>query len=415
MSRSAGAFLLAVSALLLAVCVFRSTAATTEGESRPPGHPVAEAANDFAFRLYKQCREREGNLVVSPFSVYEAMGMVWCGADGQTAEELTRLLSLPAERSAALASMTELRQPLQPAAQQEGFSFLVANALWGQQDVAFHPEFVEVVGRVFGGALERVDFVGAPEDARRRINGWAEENTQGRIRNLVPPGSFNPYTRLVATNAVYFKGLWAVPFRRSATIRQPFRVSTDKIVSVPMMQRSALFYYGETETCQVLELLYGGSRFSMMLVLPKAVGGLAELEEKLEGEVLDAWVSSLQVAGVVEVSLPRFTFGSSLKLGDAIYSVGASTAFDPVRADFSRMSTVKPLFLSDVLHKAFVVVDEKGTEATAATAVVAVSGRWAGTPHRFRADHPFVFFIRHVETGTVLFVGRVTNPLDTGS
>ncbi len=414
MPRALWPFVLVIGVLSLAVCVFGSAAATTEGESKPPVNPAAEAVNNFSFRLYSRCREREGNLVVSPFSVYEAMGMVWCGADGQTAEELAQLLSLPAERSGALESMRTLGEAMKAAAQRKGFSFVVANALWGQQDTPFHAEFVGLVERIFGGALERVDFAGAPEDARRLINAWSEEKTQGRIRDLVPPGSFHKYTTLVATNAVHFRGLWDMPFKLSRTMPQPFRVSTDETVSVPMMQQSAWLPYCETDACQVLEMPYAGEQFSMLLVLPKALGGLAEVEEKLDRESFHAWVSSFQTGGIVDLAVPKFTFGCSLRLGDALHSMGASTAFDLVKADFGRMSTVKPLFLSDVIHKAFVDVDEEGTEAAAASAVGVVSF----TPrirYGFRADHPFLFVIRHVQTGAVLFIGRVTNPLDPGS
>ncbi|MBA7647079.1 hypothetical protein ES703_54849 [subsurface metagenome] len=292
-----------------------------------------------------------------------------------------------------------------------GYELNVANALWGQQGYGFLAEFLELIKSSYDGELNEVDFVKAREAARQTINAWVEKQTRDKIKNLIQKGVLNSMTRLVLTNAIYFKGNWARQFEEDKTKEAPFTLISGEKVNVPMMNQTAEFNYMETEDFQGLELPYVDDELSMIILLPRKVDELSSLEEMLSLEKFSGWLSKLGKRKVI-VSIPKFRMTSQFGLADVLRSMGMTDAFSG-KANFSGMNGKRDLFISAVVHKAYVDVYEEGTEAAAATAVVV--GMTAVRPEKipvFRADHPFLFLIRDNKSGSILFIGRTMNPAE---
>jgi serpin B len=380
-------------------------------EARPAAATVAQDVNLFAVDLYARLRSSEkGNLFFSPQSISTALAMTYVGARGETAEEMARTMhfSLPQDRLPA--GYAELTHALRGGGTQS-YRLSIANRLWGQRGMSFLDTFVAVTRREFGAELGLVDFATNAEGARGEINGWVATETEQKIRDLIPAGVLGPDTRLVLANAIYFRGDWARQFEKSATHEQPFHVSGGTTVAVPLMfAKMTVGFGGQPEVgLKVVELPYKGDDLSMLVLLPDAPDGLAEMEAKLTAESLREWTTGLARRDVL-VYLPRFSMESGFGLGSTLAAMGMPLAFSD-RADFSGMNGTRDLSISAVLHKARVDVDEQGTEAAAATGVaMGVRAVRPEEPPTFRADHPFVFFIRHNPTGAILFLGRLTNP-----
>jgi serpin B len=371
---------------------------------------VIAGQNAFALDLYKQLRGEEGNLFFSPYSISTALAMTYAGARGDTAQEMAQTLHFPADSELLHASHAALLNQLQGDGQKRGFQLNVANALWGQKGEPFLSPFLTLVRDRYRAGLSELDFKANPEEARKTINTWVEKKTQDKIQNLLPQGSVTPLTRLVLTNAIYFKGDWANQFLKPATHEQPFTTGAGAAVKVPMMNQTNQFGYLDADTFQMLEMPYVGKELSMVMLLPKKTDGLAELEKTLTADKLTGWVGKLRPTRV-QVGFPKFKMTKGISLADTLAKMGMPLAFSD-KADFSGMNGSRDLFITGVFHKAFVDVNEEGTEAAAATGVV-VGVRSAPRPPkvvRFVADHPFVFLIRDVRSGSVLFMGRVTDP-----
>ncbi len=370
---------------------------------------VAKANNGFGLDLYGKLSKKEGNLFFSPHGISTALAMTWAGARGETAEQMRPMLRLPERGEAVDTAYSHLLDELNEATNAEGCRLEVANALWGQEGYDFLQSYLRVVETNYDAGLEQVDFRNATEEARNRINRWVEKKTNGKIEDLIPRGALNALTRLVLTNAIYFKGLWDMPFKPEQTEDRDFWVSADETKSVPTMHNKKRFGYAETESCQLLELPYEGDELSMIVALPRERDGLDHLEKGLTQEKLHEWFDGLR-RREVDVYLPRFKFTSEFGLRSMLESLGMKDAFLPDEADFSGMNGKRDLFVTAVLHKAYVDVNEEGTEAAAATGVIVGTTSVPLQPAVFRADHPFLFFIRHRPTGTVLFMGRVADP-----
>ena len=275
----------------------------------------------------------------------------------------------------------------------------------GPEGYAFKPDFTQLLLKTYGAGLNDVDFA-QTEQARKAINDWVSQQTKDKIKDLIPEGVLSDATRLVLTNAIYFKSNWAEKFEKDVTRDGPFKVSADKSVDVPMMHLTHRFRYMENDELQMLEMPYSRNELSMVILLPKKADGLADIEKNLTAANIGKEAVSVQV------TLPKFKITSAFGVGETLKAMGMTDAFDSKKADFSGMTEKEKLFISAVIHKAFVAVDEEGTEAAAATAVVMD----AGAPPRqeeskvFKADHPFAFMIRHNATGAILFTGRVANP-----
>jgi serpin B len=372
---------------------------------------LVEGNSRFALDLYQKLRDRPGNLFFSPSSISTALAMTYAGARGETAEQMARVLHFTVPQDRLPEAFAELLGELRPRAAKPGFQLDVASRLWGQQGYHFMADFLAITRNFYHAELAEVDFASQPEAARARINLWVEQETHEKIKDLVAHGAITPLTRLVLTNAIYFKGDWSHPFPKAATRDEPFHVSGEQTVQVPLMHRTDDLRFAAIDALQVLELNYGKGELSALFLLPEAIDGLPALEARLNHENLSRWTSAL-ARRKVDVFLPRFKLSSEFSLSSALGAMGMSHAFDEIQADFTGISTQEKLYISAVLHKAFVDLNEEGTEAAAATAVV-VGVRAMLRPNLpviFRADHPFLFLIVDNRTRSILFLGRVASP-----
>jgi serpin B len=370
---------------------------------------LVKGNNEFALTLYRNLSEPEGNIFFSPFSVSSALAMTYLGARGETAKQMTSVLHLPADQAAATGAFAALNKSLSGDGGKRNYQLDVANALWGAKGVGFLDTFLKAAQDAYGAGLKELDFDNDAEGSRRIINGWVEQATHEKIKDLLAPGSIHRNTGLVLTNAIYFKGAWFVPFNERLTRQGDFTLAKGQRVPAPLMENTNYFPYWEETGLQVLELPYAGNELSMLILLPRQVDGLPAIEKSLTEERLAAIQSKL-VSARMNVIVPRFTITSSFELIRPLRRLGMELPFT-TSADFSGMDGKKDLFISVVAHKAYVDVNEKGTEAAAATGVGMTITSAPPPPKEFRADHPFLFLIRHRNSGSILFVGRVQNPV----
>jgi serpin B len=388
-----------------------------------PLSPLARAQNAFAMDLYGRLGQTPGNLFFSPYSIATALDMVYVGAKGATADEMARTLHLNLldgtdKRQALLnAGKAQLQDVNKPS----GFTLQNANALWGDKGFTFNPGFIVDIQTSFGADLKPVNFK-HPEQAAGQINQWVAEQTQNRIQNLVSADALQGDPAMVLTNAVYFESRWVRPFDAAATKPALFHVSAAHDVSAQMMNTQNFFTLTQTEGVKILSMAYGDYGTSMAIILPDAPQGLADVEARLSAAKLDDWLEGEDsLPGVpVILSLPKFRIGSAFALKPALQSLGMNAAFTPGQADFTGIAhdLTRPLYVGAVVHKAYIDVDEQGTEAAAATAVImSASGGIEPPPPppvRFNADHPFIYLIYSSQTGEILFMGRVDDPTQQG-
>jgi len=287
----------------------------------------------------------------------------------------------------------------------------VADALWAQRGQSFLPEYLKVVQSSYGAGFQPIDFRAGPDAARATINHWIEKQTNNKIQDLLAPGAVTPTTRLVITNAIYFKGDWLDAFDKKATEDADFHLSASQTVKAPLMHETGGFAYFDGGAFQALELAYKGGALAMVVLLPKDVDGLPALEQSLTAAALSEWTGKLAPVDKVVVTLPRFAMTRAFELNDALAAMGMAQAFTGA-ADFSGMTGRRDFTISAAIHKAFIDVNETGTEAAAATSIVmrATAMRYEPPPVVFRADHPFLFLIRDTRSGAILFLGRVADP-----
>lgn len=417
---------------------------SADSRAQPPENAAVTATNAFALDLYRalaqDSRNDGDNLWFSPYSITSALAMAAEGARGNTRAQMASTLHFGDASQLArihegiaaldLQSTSDARESVSVAPAARGrpapmgrpgpHELVVANALWGDQRYPFDPGYVDTLAQYYGVAgVFPVDFLRNAEAARLQINAWVEEQTRGKIADLLLPGSVSGITRLVLTNAVYFKGSWMYPFNARQTVPQPFHLDTSKSVSVPTMQMTASVGYVENDDVQMLWMPFvgqAGAEVSMLVVLPKQVDGLARVEQSLTVEALNEWGRDVYNRRV-RVFLPKFKMTSRLSLERLLPSMGMRDAFDSSTADFSGISPAAlqdRLFISQVVHRAFLDVDEVGAEAAAATGV-GMAGAGRGGQQEivdFRADHPFLVLIRHNRTGAILFLGRLMDPGD---
>jgi len=375
---------------------------------------VAAANRDFAMDLYRVLSKKEGNLFFSPYSISVALSMVREGAVGETAEEMDRVLHLPDEGVAAghraLRALLQDPPPLHGRnPRPSGFELQTANAVWVQEGLPLVSAFEEKLTDPWGAPPCGIDFK-QTKMARRTINEWAEKHTHNRIQNLVPEGLPVPDTLLVLANAIYMKAAWRTFFVSNLTADGVFHTEAGEEAVVPMMRLTTILGYAETDDYQAVRLPYRGPGIAMTVILPRKRDGLAEVAAGLADGKLTELAASLRHRRVA-VTLPRFRITSTFELSETLETLGMEAPFDASRADFTGMTKAEPLVIGVVLHKAFVAVDEKGTEAAAATAVMMDrGGRPQGEPAPFIADRPFLFLISEMESGLILFLGRVGDP-----
>jgi len=369
---------------------------------------VVPGMNTFTVDAYKQLAPGGANLILSPFNIATVLSMALAGARGRTASEIESVLHARSD-SKHDAALAALLADLAKAGNSGDNQLLTANGLWVQQGFAIEAPFESTLASNYNAPPVLLDFATSPEAARSRINAWAEEHTKAKIQNLLPPGSINAATRLVLTGAIYFYGAWQDPFTAARTQPAPFTLRPGATTQADFMNQVSHFGYSETASAQILEMRYAGTGIAFDVLLPKSAAGLAELEDSLTAENLAGWLAGLSKREV-ELSLPKFRAESQFSLGKALSSLGMPTAFG-VKADFSGIAPNQGLYISEVIHKAFVDVSEKGTEAAAATGTVMMAmARMAQRPVVFRADHPFLFLIRDTSSQAILFIGRLMNP-----
>jgi serpin B len=384
---------------------------------------AAIAGNQFGFDLFARLRLQEGNLFFSPYGISTAMAMAHAGARGQTQDQMARTFHWGSSSGqAGLWSGAQVAQFMgalirdqSRRSSQGDYEWTVANALWGQKDIAFAADFLKTIKTEYTGGLKLTDFVADPEGARLTINSWVRDQTHEKIQDIIPSRVLGKDTRLVLTNAVYFKGNWMNPFSKTATAPAHFHLISGQDVNVPMMNRTGNYAYAETRQLQILELSYKGKELSMLILLPRNPNGLGEVEKSLANDTVTSYVHQLGDREV-DTTIPKFTLNCEFGVAEMLVAMGMTDAFNRTAADFAGMTDKRDqrLYISAVLHKAFVAVDEEGTEAAAATAVPFAPGfniDLSKKPHiRFNADHPFVFIIRDNVSGSILFVGRLADP-----
>jgi len=368
---------------------------------------VVNANNKFAFDLYSELDKSEnGNIFYSPYSISAALAMTYEGARGQTADEMKSVFHFPESnilRPNFAAIYNDINKKDKP------YKLSTGNALWVQQDYKFLDEYLSTVEKYYGGKAANADFVRETEKSRQTINTFIEEQTNNKIKDLIPPGILDASTVMVLTNAIYFKGTWTWEFGKSDTSEQDFKTTPTNVVKTPMMymkNEKAKLNYADVGDLQILELPYKGEEISMLILLPTE--NLDSIESSLTAEKLKEWKSQMKEDKLDAIYLPKFEFDTKYFMKETLSKMGMPTAFG--NADFSGMDGTKSLFIDAVIHQAFVKVDEEGTEAAAATAVIMAETTAVMQRKIFKADHPFIFIIQEKETGNILFLGRVTDP-----
>ncbi len=402
---------LPVVALMLAIAIGPSGRgiAQSKSNSETALPNLTHANNQFAIEFYRSLSgsRKAQNVFASPASVSTALAMTFEGSSGNTRKEMADTLHLGMTDAERMEGFAQLMDAVK-AAPGKHYQLAISNALWGQQSYAFVPEFTSRINRYYGGGFKTVDFVGARGKAVATINSWVEDKTAGKIKDLIHLDDVSELTRLILTNAIYFKGDWKQPFPEANTRPQDFHLDDGKIVKAQTMQQKSHFRYVHQDNVAAIELPYEGDDLSMIVLLPDA--GVDSLESKLTADSLAAIEKAMSTAEVI-VALPRFTFTARYSLAPELTGMGIRDAFSESAANFSGMTGDKDLYISAVIHQAFIDVNEKGSEAAAATAVIMSSKSvQIDMPEIFRADRPFLFLIKHKASGSILFIGRVANP-----
>jgi serpin B len=363
------------------------------GRKLLPVETLARDVSAFALDLYHQLRCSDGNLFLSPYGIAAALAVAYAGARGNTEAQMASALRYTLPQESLHPAFAELASGLAKLQAGGHIKLSTANSIWPQQGYPLLDGYLSLIKRNYGVSVTPLHYSDAPEAARETINRWVEQRTDRKIKDLIQPGILSELTRLVIVNAIYFRGEWACKFQASLTKTEAFLVSPEMSLQVPMMKQEGEFRYGESESVQVLELPYLGKTLSMLILLPREKDGLERLEDGLSVENLARWRSALREEEV-EVSLPRFGMTCAFRLDKALSARGMADAFSLSKADFSGMDG-RPgwLYIGAVLHKTYVEVNEEGTEAAAASAVMSKPTAAPGQPPVFRADHPFVFAI----------------------
>jgi len=366
--------------------------------------------NDFAFNLYRSLESKEGNIFLSPYSISVAMSMAYVGARSVTRDQMSKVLGLPLTTEFAQ-SFSSLQERLKAVAGKNDIELLIANALWTEASYKLSDNFLDVMKKHYASMIYPADFKDNYEKERLKINEWVEIQTKDRIKDLIPAGVLNELTRLVLTNAIYFKGVWQTQFAKSATQEKDFFMSSDMSKGIPMMNHTGSFNYFEDDNIQMVELPYKGNDLSMIVLLPQEKNGIKGLEQRINRE---NWLNNFERMRnqKIKVILPKFSATEQFKLKDTLVNMGMPEAFT-MKADFSGIDGTKDLYIAEVVHKAFIDVNEEGSEAAAATAVVmqtkSMASNYVPIPV-FMADHPFIFMIVHNQTKSILFMGRFAKP-----
>ena len=414
--------LMAVLALSLAACAQPVSGEVVQSENEREDSPdvdetdlatLVEGNSAFAFDLYQALKGEEGNLFYSPHSISLALAMTYAGARGETEQQMADTLNFILSQELLHPAFNSLDLELASRGEGaggkdgEGFRLNVTNDLWGQVDYTFLTEFLDVLAENYSAGLRTLDFINEPEASRVTINEWISDQTEGRIEELIPQGLIDAFTRLVLTNAIYFNAAWQYPFDEEGTRDGPFYLLEGGEVTVPMMSQTESFGYTEGDGYQAVELLYDGGELAMVILLPDS-GEFKGFEKSLDAGKVSGIISDIENKQVA-LTMPKYEFESAFMMKETLKAMGMTDAFTDM-ADFSGMTGKRDLYIDNVVHKAYVGVDEAGTEAAAATAVIMKLTAMPAEPVEVTVDRPFIFLIRDIETNAILFLGRVVNP-----
>jgi len=372
---------------------------------------LANSNNSLSLALYNNLKSTDAeakNLFISPYSIMSALSMTAEGARGKTLDEMIKTMMLPVASSTRHSSFNALNRVLNNSSFGTKNTLAIANSIWAQKDFEINPDFIKTVRESYAGEANTLDYINKAEDSRNTINKWVENHTNSKIKNLIPEGVIDTATRLILVNAVYFKGSWLQQFDKKNTAEADFTVTANKTVKVQMMhQAKSEKLFAETSDAKVLELPYSGSSTSMVIILPK--NNIFAFEKTLTNQKLSDLIKSVR-SDSIPVYIPRFKMEDSYSLKEKLSKMGMPSAFSDT-ADFGGMTSTSSLKITEVVHKTFVEVNEEGTEAAAATAViVGITSAMLEPVKEFRADHPFIFLIKDNSTGLILFMGRIIDP-----
>ncbi len=367
----------------------------------------------FALNLYQALKAADSNIFYSPYSISEALAMTYGGARGGTETQMADTLHFSLPQNQLHPAFNSLDLELAKRGQgakgkdEKGFRLHVINAIWGQKDYQFLSAYLDVLAVNYGAGLRVVDFIKTTEQSRNTIDQWVNDQTEGKIKDLLPQGSINALTRLVLTNAIYFNAAWLNPFNDRVTASGPFHLLTGSDVTVSMMKQTKSYGFAKGAIYEAVELPYDGRELSMVVLLPK-LEQFKAFESSLSSEKVESIIQSIKYQQVT-LTMPKFNFESQFNLKQTLSAMGMTLAFTD-QADFSGMNGKKDLQITDVIHKSFISLDEAGTEAAAATGVIVGTTAMPAEPVVVNLDHPFIFLIRDIKSGAILFIGRVINP-----
>lgn len=401
--------------LVVFLSLFNSLVLSDQNESEQVG-AVIETINDFGFDLLKifnrEQKLKDENIFYSPTSIAVSLAMVFLGSRENTAQQIAKALKWYSHEFEDVHLALKSLQEAITESEHENLELKIANRIWGHEHLDETAEFVESALTFYNTLIAKVDFKKSYERAREEINEWVEQNTARKIKGFLPPGAVNQDTRLALINAIYFKGTWLHEFTQEKTHHARFHTGSDRenVVEVEMMSRTSKhsFFVDKENNCKVIELPYSGDSVAMLVILPNEINGVSQLEQMINTEMMSQWIMSLENT-TVKVSIPKFILSQHFELKEVLSKLGISDLFEPGVADLSGLSSVESLYVSHVIHKAHVDVNERGTEAAAASGVV-MQKRSLDMPPEFYADHPFLFVIYHKSSNAILFIGRVKTP-----
>lgn len=371
----------------------------------------SKSVNQFAFDMFEITSKDKKNIVFSPFSISSALSMTYCGAKVKTKKDMRKVLYLPKDIELMTSVYAEYNRSMQSEFITDNITLKIANSLWGEKSYPFNKEYIKLIDTKFNAPFNKVSFINNSEKSRKEINKWVEKKTENKIKELIPPKILSANTRLVLTNAIYFYGGWAKAFKKAATKKADFHVSETEKVAVDFLNTAKKLFYYENDLFKAVEIPYKGKAASLMIFMPKNIEGFNNLSKTLDFKTYSEWNSEMKEA-MVQLSVPKFTIESDFELSEVLSKMGMKVAFTNT-ANFTGMSNKDDLKIDKVIHKAKIGIDEEGTEAAAATAVVmvrktSISGKLKLV--EFKADRPFIFILKENKNNTILFMGKVVKP-----
>ncbi|MBN2017163.1 MAG: serpin family protein [Candidatus Cloacimonetes bacterium] len=397
---------------VLFICVLLFiVSCTTHAQLQNNSQSVDKGDNSFCFDLYHQLMNKQGNLFFSPYSISTALAMTYAGARSETEKQMAKVLHFSLSQDVFHSNYSKLQSSLNSIEKNGDVQLNIANSLWLQKGDPFLDTFLDVNKKFYDSDMYFVDFAKSTS-VRNQINNWVEDKTHDKIKDLIKPPIPLPETSLILCNAIYFKGNWLSQFDKAKTKDDDFYLSEDEVIQVPMMSQKSDYRYIDYGEYEVIELPYKGEDLSMVIFLPKEIDGLSSFEKNICADTVSLWIDQLMHTYECEVivTIPKFKTTCELELAPTLSQMGMYDAFSPTKANFLGINGKRDLFISNVIHKAFVDVNEEGTEAAAATAVVMMKTAAPMKPIEFTADHPFLFLIRENKTGSILFIGRIVDP-----